>query len=199
MHLPDHFRVEDVAEMHALMRARPFAALVSAGSAGLYASHLPTVLKDEGPYGIIECHLARANPHWKDLAEGNEALMIFQGPEGYITPNWYPSKAQHGKVVPTWNYAVVHAYGRPEVMQDKDWLRRHVTELTRPAGAERSPAVGGVRCARQLHRRHAARHRRFPLCHHAARRQVEDESKSRGARSGGRRERPERASCRRRS
>ncbi len=116
--------------MQALMRARPFAALVSAGAAGLYASHLPTVLKDEDPRGVIECHLARANPHCKDLADVSEALMIFGGPEGYITPNWYPSKAQHGKVVPTWNYAVVHAYGRPEVMEDADWLRRHVSELT---------------------------------------------------------------------
>jgi len=130
MYQPDDFRVEDVSEMHALMRARPFAALISAGSAGLYASHLPTVLKDDGPYGVIECHLACANPHWSDLAEGNEALMIFQGPEGYITPNWYPSKALHGKVVPTWNFAVVHAYGRPEVMRENDWLLRHVTELT---------------------------------------------------------------------
>ena len=120
------------------MRARPFAALVSSGSAGLYASHLPTVLKDEGPCGVIECHLARPNPHWKDLAEGNEALMIFQGPEAYITPNRYPSKAQHGKAVPTWNFAVVHAYGRPEVMKDKDWLLQHVTELT--AQQERSEA-----------------------------------------------------------
>jgi transcriptional regulator len=122
MYQPEHYRVEDVAQMHALMRARPFAALISHGSNGLYATHLPTVLKDEGAYGLIECHLARANPHWKDLAEGNEALMIFQGAEGYITPNWYPSKTLHGKVVPTWNYAVVHAYGRPEMMQDKDWL-----------------------------------------------------------------------------
>ena len=130
MYQPDHFRVTDLPPMHALIRARPLAALVSAGSLGLYATHLPTVFKDDGPYGLIECHLARANPHWKDLAEGNEALMIFQGPEGYITPNWYPSKADHGKVVPTWNYAVVHAYGRPAVMEDKDWLRRHVTELT---------------------------------------------------------------------
>jgi len=130
MYLPDHFRVADLPEMHALMRARPLATLVSAGSMGLYATHLPTVLKDDGLYGIIECHLARANPHWRDLAEGTEALMIFQGPEGYITPNWYPSKADHGKVVPTWNYAVVHAYGRPEVMEDKNWLRRRVTELT---------------------------------------------------------------------
>jgi transcriptional regulator len=96
------------------------------------------VLKGNGPYGVIECHLARANPHWKDLAEGNEALMIFQGPEGYITANWYPSKTLHGKVVPTWNYAVVHAYGRPEVMKDKDWLHRHVSELT--AQQERNEA-----------------------------------------------------------
>jgi len=138
MYQPDHFRVEDVAEMHALMRARSFATLVSAGSTGLYASHLPTVLKDDGPCGVIECHLARANPHCRDLAEGGEALMIFQGPEGYITPNWYPSKAAHGKVVPTWNYAVVHATGRPEVMKEKAWLLRHVGELT--AQQERTEA-----------------------------------------------------------
>jgi hypothetical protein len=180
--------------MHALMRARPFATLVSAGSAGLYASHLPTVLKDDGPYGVIECHLARANPHCRDLAEGNEALMIFQGPEGYITPNWYPSKADHGKVVPTWNYAVVHATGRPEVMKDKAWLLRHG-----PARADRSQTMGPVGCARQLYRCHAARYRRFPFCHHAARRQMEDEPEPRGHRSGGRRARPEHASGRRRS
>jgi transcriptional regulator len=130
MYRPDLFRVDDVKEMHALMRGRPFASLVSAGASGLFASHLPTVLKDEGPNGVIECHLARANPHWKELAEVAEALMIFHGPETYISPNWYPSKAQHGKVVPTWNFAAVHAYGRPEVKQERDWLRRHVTELT---------------------------------------------------------------------
>ena len=130
MYVPDHFKVEDVAQMHALMRGRPFAALVSAGASGLYASHLPTVLKDEGDYGVIECHLARANPHWRELAEGGEALMIFQGPDGYITPNWYPTKAETGKVVPTWNYAIVHAYGRPEVHDDREWLKRHVGELT---------------------------------------------------------------------
>jgi transcriptional regulator len=130
MYRPDHFRVDDVKEMHALMRARPFATLVSGEAKGLFASHLPTVLKDEGPYGVIECHLARANPHCRDLAEAAEALMIFHGPEAYVTPNWYPSKAQHGKVVPTWNFAAVHAYGRPEVVQERDWLLRHVTELT---------------------------------------------------------------------
>jgi transcriptional regulator len=130
MFVPDHFRVDDVRQMHELMRGRPFAALISSGAAGLYASHLPTVLKEEGEHGVIECHLARANPHWRELAEGHEALMIFQGPEGYITPNWYATKAQTGKVVPTWNYAVVHAYGRPAVMEEKEWLVRHVGELT---------------------------------------------------------------------
>src|SRR5262245_22764789 len=130
MYRPDHFCVDDLSAMHALMRARPLVALVSGGDTGLYASHMPTVLKDGGPYGTIEFHLARANPHCKFLAEGNEALMIFQGAEGYITPNWYPSKAEHQKVVPTWNYAVVHAYGRPEMMQDPAELRRHVAELT---------------------------------------------------------------------
>jgi transcriptional regulator len=130
MYRPDAFRVDDVPRVHALMRARPFAALISNGAAGLYASHVPTVLKDEGSHGAIEFHLARANPHWKELAVADEALMIFQGPEGYITPNWYPSKAQHGKVVPTWNFAVVHAYGRPEAIDDRGWLLQHVAELT---------------------------------------------------------------------
>ncbi len=130
MYRPDHFRVDDIVEMHAMMRARPLATLVSTGELGLYATHLPTVLKPEGPFGAIECHLARANPHWKELAAGGEALMIFHGPDAYITPNWYPSKAEHGKTVPTWNYVAVHAYGRPAVMEDAAWLRRHVGELT---------------------------------------------------------------------
>jgi len=130
MYRPDHFRVDDVAQMYALMRARPFATLVSAGPGGLYGSHLPTVLKNEGEFGVIECHLARANPHCEELAAVSEGLMIFQGPEAYITPNWYATKAETGKVVPTWNYAVVHAYGRPEVKYNAVWLRRHVGELT---------------------------------------------------------------------
>jgi len=130
MYQTEHFRVEDLARMHELMRARPFAAVVSSGLTGLCATHLPTVLKEEGPYGTIECHFARSNPQWKEVAEGGQTLMIFQGAEGYITPNWYPSKAEHGKVVPTWNYAIVHAFGRAEIMESKDWLRQHVGELT---------------------------------------------------------------------
>jgi transcriptional regulator len=128
MYVPEQFRAEDVESMHRLMRARPFATLVSAGASGLAASHLPTVLKEQAPlFGAIEFHLARANPHWKEL--DGEVLMIFHGAQGYITPRWYPSKVAHGKVVPTWNYAVVHAYGRPH-RQDGEWLRSHVAELS---------------------------------------------------------------------
>jgi transcriptional regulator len=130
MYQPDHFRTDDIAIMHALMRAHPFAALISHGTGGLFATHLPTVLVAEGSHGVVECHLARANPHWKDLAAGEEALMLFSGTQGYITPNWYATKAETQKVVPTWNYAVVHAYGRPRMIQDKDWLRAHVAQLT---------------------------------------------------------------------
>jgi len=132
MYTPANFRVEHTAEMHAMMRAQPFAILVTDGSDGLTATHLPTVLKidGDGRLGRIECHVARPNPQWRSYAADRDALMIFQGPEAYIRPGWYPSKAEHGKVVPTWNYAAVHAYGRLEAVTDKDWLLAHVTELS---------------------------------------------------------------------
>ena len=132
MYRPGYFKVEDTAKVHAMMRAQPFAILVTQGSDGLTATHLPTVLKagSHGSLGWIECHLARPNPQWKTYTPGLDALMIFQGPEAYIRPGWYPSKAEHGKVVPTWNYAAVHAYGRLETIEDKDWLLAHVSELS---------------------------------------------------------------------
>jgi transcriptional regulator len=114
------------------MRARPFAVLVTMGGDGLMATHLPTVLKagSAGSLGRIECHLARPNPQWKSFAADAEALMIFQGAEAYVRPGWYPSKAEHGKAVPTWNYSVVHAYGRLAVVQDQAWLLAHVSDLS---------------------------------------------------------------------
>lgn len=132
MYTPALFKVEDLAEAHALMRAHPFAILVTHGPEGMTATHLPTVLKPgaAGAPDAIECHLARPNPQWKTFDPAAEALMIFQGAEAYIRPGWYPSKAEHGKVVPTWNYAAVHAYGRLEAVDDVAWLSRHVTELT---------------------------------------------------------------------
>lgn len=132
MYTPAQFKIEDAAEAHALMRAHPFAILVTQGADGLTATHLPTVLKvdEANPLGRIECHLARPNPQWKTFAAGTEALMIFHGVEAYIRPGWYPSKAEHGKAVPTWNYAAVHAYGPLRVMNDKAWLLAHVGELS---------------------------------------------------------------------
>jgi transcriptional regulator len=130
MYIPDHFKLGDVTEQHALMRAYPFATLITTSDAGFEVTHLPTVLKSEGALGMVECHLSRANSHWRAISAGTRALLIYTGPEAYITPAWYASKAEHGKVVPTWNYAVVHAHGIAEIVDDRDWLVRHVGELT---------------------------------------------------------------------
>jgi transcriptional regulator len=130
MFIPDHFKLGGIAEQHALMRAYPFAALITTSGVGYEVTHLPTVLKSEGELGLIECHVSRANPHWRTIASSGRGLLIYTGPQAYITPNWYPSKAAHGKAVPTWNYAVVHAHGTAEIVDDRDWLVRHVSELT---------------------------------------------------------------------
>jgi len=131
VYVPELFKIADTSELVALMRARPFATLISAGPAGLNATHLPTVLKMDGERPVsIECHVARANPHWKEFSSGSEALVIFGGPQGYIRPGWYPSKSVDGKAVPTWNYTVVHAHGHASPIQDRVWLERHVRELT---------------------------------------------------------------------
>ena len=132
MFVPEQYRISEPAEVLSLMRANPFAALISHDSDGLIATHLPTVTRREGELLVVEFHLARSNPHWKRLAANSdaEAMLIFSGPEAYIRPGWYPSKAEAGKAVPTWNYAIVHAYGRAEVIEDGAWLLRHVTELS---------------------------------------------------------------------
>ena len=132
MFIPDASKVTDPAEVLALMKANPFAALLSHDADGLTGTHMPTVARREAEATVVECHMARPNPHWKRLAAnpGGEALMIFSGPDAYVRPGWYPSKAEHGKAVPTWNYAVVHAYGRAEIINDGGWLMRHVTELS---------------------------------------------------------------------
>jgi transcriptional regulator len=131
VYIPDPFNITNTGDLVALMRARPFATLISSGPAGLNATHLPTVLKMAGEQpGVIECHVARPNPQWKEFVGGRDALMIFGGPQGYIRPGWYPSKSLTGKAVPTWNYAVVHAHGRAETNEDRAWLERHVSELS---------------------------------------------------------------------
>ena len=132
MYIPDDFRVDDVAVAQSTICQNPFAILVSNEVNGPFATHLPTVYKSEPePYGRIEAHFARANDHWRRLGDQtSDCLAIFSGPHQYIRPGWYPSKAESAKVVPTWNYATVHAYGRVDIIQDPDALLAHVSELS---------------------------------------------------------------------
>lgn len=131
MYIPTANEEKRVPVMHALMVSHPLAALVTLGSGGLVASHIPMVLEDDGsPFCTLRGHVARSNTQWSDLAPSVDALAIFAGPQHYVSPSWYPVKAEHGKVVPTWNYAVVHAYGPLKVIEDKQWLRAHVSSLT---------------------------------------------------------------------
>jgi len=131
MYQPPHFREERLDVQHALIRAHPLGTLVSVGPEGLTANHYPFVLDaSASTFGTLRAHMSRANDQWKHLGGIKEALAIFQGPHAYISPSWYPSKAETGKAVPTWNYAIVHVHGRPRVVDDPDWLLRHVGELT---------------------------------------------------------------------
>ena len=144
MYLPSAFRQDDLAELHAQMQASPFALLTSAGAAGVQASHLPLLLApDEGEFGTLYGHFARANPHWRDLQGGAEALAVFSGPDAYISPGWYPAKAEHGKVVPTWNYLAVHARGPVELIKEPERLLQIVSRLSdqHESGRERPWAV----------------------------------------------------------
>ena len=126
------FREPRVEVLQALIQAHPLATLVVSTAQGLEANHLPLLIDAEpAPFGTLRGHVARANPLWRVFDRDREALAVFQGPQGYITPSWYPSKAQHGKVVPTWNYAVVHAHGPLIIHEDAEWLRKLVTRLTR--------------------------------------------------------------------
>ncbi|MCJ2096192.1 FMN-binding negative transcriptional regulator [Methylobacterium sp. J-072] len=130
MYQPPHFRDDTLVAQHGLIRAHPLGLLITRGSDGLVANPVPFLLDESGPYGTLRAHLARANPQWQALAEADECLVVFQGPQGYVTPDWYVSKREHGRVVPTWNYATVHAWGRPRVIEDVDWLRRQIADLT---------------------------------------------------------------------
>lgn len=138
MYTPAAFRQDDFATLHQQMRATRLPTLVSHGAQGLLASHLPLLLEaDEGPYGTLYGHFAKANPQWRDLADGSPALVIFQGAEAYISPSWYAAKAEHGKVVPTWNYISVQAHGRAEVFEDAERLLQLVSRLSALHEAER--------------------------------------------------------------
>jgi transcriptional regulator len=155
MYLPSHNVQSDPDRLRALITAHPLGAWVVSGDDGLVANHVPFLLEEHGPETpsstdsgnqpriTLQGHVARANPVWRALPGRSPTIVMFQGPDAYITPAWYPSKAAHGKVVPTWNYAVVHAEGIARAIEDRAWIRAHVERLTalHEAGNERPWAV----------------------------------------------------------
>jgi transcriptional regulator len=131
MYTPRSFAIDDLQQMQQHMLDTRLAMVITHGAQGLQASHLPLLLRpDQGPNGTLYGHFARANPQWKELQEGAEALVIFAGADAYVSPGFYPGKAEHGKVVPTWNYVAVHAYGTAQVITDAEPLLDLVSALT---------------------------------------------------------------------
>jgi transcriptional regulator len=130
VYVPKHSEETRVDVLHSLIKSHPFAALVTVGADGLVVNHVPFLVDaTRGEFGTLRAHVARANPVWQQISTA-ESVVIFQGPQAYISPTWYPSKHEHGKAVPTWGYAVVHAHGIPRVIEDASWLLNLVTELS---------------------------------------------------------------------
>lgn len=144
MYLPRHFEETRSEVLQAFMREHPLATIVVSDAAGLSADHVPLHLRPgQGPHGTLIGHVARANPLWRKAAAaangGLDTLVLFQGTQHYISPGWYASKAKDGRVVPTWNYAVVHVQGRLKAIDDAGWLRGVLEELTGVHEAGRTP------------------------------------------------------------
>jgi len=131
MYLPAHFEESNLTVLHSLIRSHPLGAWVTQIEGALVVNHIPFLIDaSRGALGTLVGHVARPNAVWKSCSREAESVVVFQGPEHYISPSWYPSKQETGKVVPTWNYAVVHARGVPIVFEDPERLRAHVTALT---------------------------------------------------------------------
>jgi transcriptional regulator len=140
MYLPAHFDEKRLDVLHGFVRSQPFGLLITEGADGPIANGVPFLLDADpaGGPGTLRAHVARANPVWRDAAVSGRALVVFQGPQAYVSPAWYPSKAEHGKVVPTWNYIMVQARGMLRAIDDPEWLCAFVTRLTERHEAPRS-------------------------------------------------------------
>ena len=141
MYLPKHFEERDAGRLRGLIHRHPLGALVTATESGLDANHIPFLFADTGSgAGTLHGHIARANRLWREVVREATALVIFQGPDSFISPSWYPSKRENASVVPTWNYAVVHVHGVLRCVDDPAWVRAHVEALTRAhEGKRESP------------------------------------------------------------
>lgn len=132
MYLPAHFAETRTEELHRILEENPLGSLVTHTAAGLDANHLPFEFDPaRGPQGVLQAHIARANPLWKEITGEAEVMVIFRGPHGYVSPSWYPSKHETHRHVPTWNYEVVHAHGRLRFVEDEKFVRGIVARLTR--------------------------------------------------------------------
>lgn len=132
MYVPAHFNESRKDVLHSLIVENPFGILMTHGKSGLDANHLPFELDGaEGELGVLHAHVARSNPLWQDVANGDEVLVVFRAGDAYISPTWYPSKHETHRQVPTWNYIVVHAYGRITIRDDEKYVRGVVARLTR--------------------------------------------------------------------
>ncbi len=132
MYVPNHFRLDDEARLRQCIREYGFGLLIVADDDGIEANHVPFLLdcEEDGALGVLRCHLARNNPVWRRLMDGARVLAVFQGPDAYVSPSWYPTKEVDARVVPTWNYLAVHAAGHARVIQDPAWLKWHLHQLT---------------------------------------------------------------------
>jgi transcriptional regulator len=131
MYIPKHYEKSDLAALHALIDAHPLGSWVTVSADGITANHIPFLIDSgRGEFGTLVGHVARANPVWRSLAQDCESMVIFQAEGAYISPSWCPSKREHGKVVPTWNYSVVHAHGAARAIHDHAWLLQLVERLT---------------------------------------------------------------------
>lgn len=138
MYVPEHFREDSNQQLHQYIRDYGFGLLVVADGEGIEANHVPFLLSgtDDGSPGLLQCHVARKNPVWQRLQHGARVLVVFQGPDAYVSPSWYPTKEETGRVVPTWNYLAVHAEGRARSVEDPAWLHQHLRQLTKQHEAE---------------------------------------------------------------
>lgn len=131
MFSPQSFKETRIDVLHQLIKSNSLGVLAAIVDDEIVVNHVPFLLeKTKNEFGTLQCHVAKANPVWKDLSKQKEIVVIFQGADSYISPSWYPSKQEHGKVVPTWNYIVVHARGVPKVIEDQEWLFNHVSQLS---------------------------------------------------------------------
>lgn len=132
MYIPAHFNESRKDVLHALIEQNPFGSLITNGKSGLDANHIPLDLAaNEGELGVLHAHVARSNPLWQDVVDGDEVLVVFRAGDAYISPTWYPSKHETHKQVPTWNYIVVHAHGRITIRDDEKYVRGVIARLTR--------------------------------------------------------------------